>query len=93
MTTLSGLLRFPNLIKLAKCVLALPVSNAGTEEVFSIVRKVITDYCTQLNLCSFLACKLNNDCGCFQGRSQDLRKGGQKWRMKRLKMLSGNHTH
>ena len=63
MTTLHGL------IKLAKCILALPVSNANTEIVFSIVRKIITDYRTQLNqetLCSLLACKVNNDSECFQ---------------------------
>ena len=69
MTTLSGSLRFPNLSKLPKCILALPVSNADTERVFSIVRKIITDYCTQLNqetFCSLLACKLNNDSECFR---------------------------
>ena len=47
MTTLGGGPRFHNLSRLAKCILSLPVSNAETERVFSIVRKIITDYCTQ----------------------------------------------
>ena len=42
MSTVGGTARFPNLTKLAKCVLALPVANADTERVFSIVRKIIT---------------------------------------------------
>lgn len=48
MKTLSGTARFPYLCKLSKCLLALhiPVSNAETEKVFSMVRKIITDYCT-----------------------------------------------
>ena len=34
---LRGTARFPNLCKLSKCLLALPVSNAETERVFSMV--------------------------------------------------------
>ena len=49
MTTLMGTVRFPNLSQLAKCILSLPVSNAETERVFSIVRKIVTDYRTQID--------------------------------------------
>lgn len=38
MSTISGAARFPNLTSLAKCVLALPVANADTERIFSIVQ-------------------------------------------------------
>ncbi len=58
MTTPDGAVRFPNLSRLAKCVLALPVSNAETERVFSIVRKIVTDYRTQMDqnaLCALLS--------------------------------------
>ena len=44
MKTLQGEYSFPCLVLLAKCLLSLPVSNADTERVFSIVRKIITDY-------------------------------------------------
>ncbi len=33
--------RFPVLVSLSKCLLSLPISNADTERVFSIVRKII----------------------------------------------------
>lgn len=60
--TMDGNARFPNLTSLAKCLLALPHSNADTERVFSIVRKIMTDYRTEMEqstLCALLACKLN----------------------------------
>ena len=69
MRVLNGALRFPNLTKLAKCVLALPVSNADTERVFSIVKKIVTSYRTDLEqstLCALLSCKLNCDFNCFE---------------------------
>ena len=68
METLDGSLRFQNLANLAKCLLALPHSNADTERVFSIVRKIVTDYrieMEQSTLCALLACKLNSDC-CYK---------------------------
>ncbi len=68
MKTLCGTTRFPNLSKLSKCLLALPVSNAETERVFSIVRKIVTDYRSQMDqstLCAFISCKVNNDGVCF----------------------------
>lgn len=67
--TLNGTTRFPYLSKLSKCLLALPVSNAETERVFSIVRKIVTDYRSQLDqstLCALISCKVNNDFVCFQ---------------------------
>ena len=69
MYVLNGTLRFPNLAKLAKCILALPVSNADTERVFSIVKKIVTSYRTDLEqttLCALVSCKLNSDCNCFE---------------------------
>ena len=68
MTTLGSTARFPNLSRLAKCILSLPVSNADTERVFSIVRKIITEYRTQMDqstLCALLACKMNSDYKCY----------------------------
>ena len=67
--TLEGTDRFLYLVRLAKCILALPHSNADTERVFSIVRKIVTDYRTELDqstLCAPVACKMNCDDKCFQ---------------------------
>ena len=64
MKTLGGGVRFPALTRLAKCLLSLPISNADSERVFSIVRKIITDYRTEMEqdtLCALLACKLNSN--------------------------------
>ena len=69
MKMLSGTLRFPNLTSLAKCslakcILALLVSNADTERVFSIIRKIVTDYRTEMDqstLCALVSCKLNSN--------------------------------
>ena len=69
MKTLQGENRFPCLVLLAQCLLSLPVSNADTERVFSIVRKIITDYRTEMEqstLCALLACKMNCDCPCYE---------------------------
>ena len=69
MKTLDGRDRFPLMADLAKCVLSLPVSNADTERVFNIVRKIITDYWREMEqdtLCALLACKLNCDCNCYE---------------------------
>ena len=69
MSTVSGAARFPNLTNLAKCVLVLPVANADTERIFSIVRKIVTDYRTQMEqntLCALVSCKLNNDLKCYE---------------------------
>lgn len=49
--------RFPNLCSLVKCLLSLPRSNAESERVFSIVRKILTDHRSQLDhktVCSLL---------------------------------------
>ena len=69
MKTASGELRFPNLTKLFKCLLSLPHSNADTERVFSIVRKILTEQRSQLDqstLCALIGCKLNNSHPCYQ---------------------------
>ena len=59
---------FMYLSKLAKCLLALPHSNADTERVFSIVRKIV-DLRTEMDqstLCALLSGKLNNDTECYR---------------------------
>ena len=64
-----GTLCFPHLANCAKCVLALLVSNADTERVFSIVKKIVTSYRTDLEqtkLCALVSCKFNSDCNCFE---------------------------
>ena len=68
MKCVDGTHRFPNLARLAKCMLSLPHSNADTERVFSIVRKIVTDYRTEMEqdtLCALVACKLNSDFDCY----------------------------
>ena len=60
--------------RLAKCVLALAVSNADTERMLSMVRKIVTDYLTELNpstLCALLSCKLNCNSSCFNLHTPD----------------------
>ena len=64
MFVLDGTLCFPHLANLAKYVLALPVSNADTERVLSIVKKIVTSYQTDLEqttLCALVPCKLKSD--------------------------------
>jgi len=68
MKTLCGTPRFPNFTRLAKCILSLPISNADTEKVFSIVRKIVTDYRTEMDqstLCALVSCKLNSNSNCY----------------------------
>ena len=60
-----GTPRFPNCTRLAK---SLPISNADTERVFSIVRKIVTDYFTEMNksmLCALVSCNLNSNSNCY----------------------------
>ena len=68
MKTLCGTPRFPNFTPLAECILSLPISNADTERVFSIVRKIVTDYRTEMDqstLCALVLCKLNSNSNCY----------------------------
>ena len=67
MSTVSGAARFPNLTSIAKCVLALPVANADTEHIFSIVRKIVTITLRWSKiLCALVLRKLNNDLKCYE---------------------------
>ena len=69
MKTPDGNIRFPNLTSLFKCLLALTHSNADTECLFSIVRKILTDHRSEMEqstLCALVCCKLNNSCCCYQ---------------------------
>ena len=73
MKTASGTLRFPNLTNLFK-MLTLPHSNADTERVFSIVRRILTEQRSQLEqstLCALIGCKLNSLHSCFQLETPD----------------------
>ena len=61
--------RFPRLCKIAQALLTMPNSNADCERLFSIVRKVQTEYRSSMDndtLCSLLTCKLNTQCACFE---------------------------
>ena len=54
---------------LAKCLLVLPHSNADTERVFSIIRKTVAQYHTEMDQSTpsgLLSCKLNRNCDCYQ---------------------------
>ena len=69
MRRLSGNQRFPVLSKLAKGVLCIPHSNASSERAFSILKKVKTDFRSELGhdtLCAIFALKFNEDKCCFQ---------------------------
>ena len=60
-----GTPRFPNCTRLAK---SLPISNADTQRVFSIVRKIVTDYFTEMDksmLCALVSCNLNSNSNCY----------------------------
>lgn len=61
MKTLDGTGRFPTFTRLA-------VPNADTERVFSIVKKIVTEYHTEMDqstLCALVSCKLNSNSDCF----------------------------
>ena len=65
----TGEARFPNLFTLMQCLLILPHSTAQVEGVFSLVRRIKTEFRASLeysSLCALLACKLNTDCACFE---------------------------
>lgn len=61
--------RFPTLCKLAKSCLVLPVSNAEVERIFSMLKKVQTEFRSELandTICSLLCCKQNTDFPCHK---------------------------
>ena len=60
--------RFNVLAKLAKALLVLPNSNADCERAFSIVKKIHTEFRSELKndtLCSLLSCKCNQNHHCY----------------------------
>lgn len=60
----SGKPRFPVLSALAAAMLALPNSNAASERAFSMVRRIHTEFRSELGndtLCSLLSVKINSD--------------------------------
>ena len=57
------------LAKVAKSLLVLPNSNADCERAFSIVKKINTEFRSELKndtICSLLACKFNQNSNCFE---------------------------
>ena len=59
--------RFPNLCNLAKACLVLPVSNAEVERVFSLLKKIQTEFRSDLGsdtIKSLICCKQNTDFTC-----------------------------
>ena len=60
----TGKLRFEQLCKLTKALLTIPCSNAGSERIFSMVRKISTDFRSELGhdtICALLSVKQNSD--------------------------------
>ena len=60
----SGTKRFGVLSKLAKTLLVLPNSNADSERAFSIIKKIHTEFRSDLNndtICGLLSCKFNQN--------------------------------
>ena len=60
--------RFPTLTRLAKACLVLPVSNADVERIFSMLKKIQTEFRSELandTICSLISCKQNADVQCF----------------------------
>ncbi|KAJ7341619.1 hypothetical protein JRQ81_005941, partial [Phrynocephalus forsythii] len=55
--------RFSELPRLMKALLCLPHSNASSERVFSMVRKIVTENRMSLDnstVCALLSCKINH---------------------------------
>jgi len=65
----SGTKRFGVLSKLAKTLLVLPNSNADSERAFSIIKKIHTEFRSDLNndtICGLLSCKFNQNQCCYE---------------------------
>ena len=65
----SGAKRFGVLSKLAKTLLVLPNSNADSERAFSIIKKIHTEFRSDLNndiICGLLSCKFNQNQCCYE---------------------------
>ena len=61
-------LRYPKLTKLAKCCLVIPVANADSERMFSMMGKVCTEFRSELQndtVCALLTTKQNNIPPCY----------------------------
>lgn len=76
-------LRFPNLSKVARLILVLPHSNAGEEQVFSLIRLNKTPYRSSLGLdgtlSSILTVKLHNPEPCYTFEpSKEMLKNSKK---------------
>ena len=65
----SGTKRFDVLSKLAKTLLVLQNSNADSERGFSIIKKIHTEFRSDLNndtICGLLSCKFNQNQCCYE---------------------------
>ena len=74
MKLLGGQPRFPVLSKLAKGVLCIPHSNASSERAFSILKKVKTDFRSELahdTLCAIFSLKFNGGQCCEHSHFSD----------------------
>ena len=73
--------RFGILGKVAKTLLILPNSNADSERAFSIIKKIHTEFRSDLNnetLCALLSCKFNQTVQCFDYKpSKDVLKAAK----------------
>ena len=61
--------RFGVLSKLAKTLLVLPNSNADSERAFSIIKKIQTEFRSDLNndtICGLPSCKFNQNQCCYE---------------------------
>ena len=66
--------QYKTLSKLAKACCILPTSNADTERMFSILKKIQTDQRSELNIatiCELITAKQNQDIPCFEYEPSD----------------------
>ena len=60
--------RFPTLSKLMQALMVIPHSNTSSERTFSMIRKIDTDFRSELGkdtICSLLSYKINSDTCCY----------------------------
>ena len=64
MKDVAGKIQFEQLCKLTTALLTIPRSNAGSERILAMVRKIITDFWSELGhdtICALLSVKQNSD--------------------------------
>jgi hypothetical protein len=61
--------RYPNLSKLALACVVLPNSNADSERIFSMLKKIQTEHRSKLTndtICSLICAKQNQNMECYE---------------------------